>query len=160
MRKPHEIAPRKAIVIGRPTPTQRDRARRLLVHEARGDESSTGLAVAAERMCKRLSRHSGKVLGVDTFYALLGRALALVKADFPFLETVTVEPSQACLIGLRESLEGQAVGQVSDGIVAVVATFLALLATLIGEELSLSVLVEVWAECSLADVSITGEAEK
>jgi len=111
-------------------------------------------------MCKRLSRHSGKVLGVDTFYALLGRALTLVKADFPFLETVTVEPAHACLIGLRESLDGQAVGQVSDGIVAVVATFLALLATLIGEELSLSVLVEVWAECSLADVSITGEAEK
>lgn len=160
MRKPHEIAPRKTIVIGRPTPTQRDRARRLLAHEARGDESSTGLAVAADRMCRRLSRHSGKVLGVDTFYALLARALAFVKTDFPFLETVAVDPSQACLLGLRESLQGQSVSQVSDAIVAVVATFLALLATFIGEELSLSVLVEVWAESSLADVSISGEAEK
>jgi hypothetical protein len=36
--------------------------------------------------------------------------------------------------------------------VAVLATFLALLAALIGEELSLSALVEIWAERSLADM--------
>src|SRR5207245_3763561 len=105
--KPRDIAARKAIEIGRPTPAQRDRAMRLLAHEAGGDESATALAIAAERMCQRLSRHSGKVLGVDTFYALLARALALVKPDFPFLESVAVEPSQTCLIGLRESLQEQ-----------------------------------------------------
>ena len=80
------------------------------------------------------------------------RALALVKADFPFMQAVTVEPPQACLKGLREALRESAASQASDAIVAVVATFLALVSTLIGEELSLSVLVETWAESSLADM--------
>ena len=128
---------------------------RLLVHEARGDERADALAAAAERVCQRLSHHSGKVLGVDTFSALLARSLALVTPDYPFLGTVTVEPSQACLTGLGESLREQAANQASDAIVAVVATFLALLAALIGEELSLSVLVDIWAERSLGDVSGT-----
>src|SRR2546427_494448 len=89
--------------IARPTPTQRDRAIRLLAHEARGDESAEALAAATERVCQRLSHHSGKMLGVDTFYVLLARALALVKPDFPFLGTVTVEPSQeTCLKPLRD----------------------------------------------------------
>jgi hypothetical protein len=125
---------------------------RLLVHEARGDESPEALASAAERLCLRLSHHSGKVLGVDTFYALLARSLAIAKRDFPFLGTVTVERSQASLKGLHESLREQAASQASDAIVAVVATFLALVAAFIGEEVSLSVLVEIWAECSLADM--------
>jgi hypothetical protein len=126
---------------------------RLLVHEAGGDESAKGLAAAAERVCQRLSHHAGNVLGVDAFDALLGRALALVKPDFPCLGAVTVEPSHAGLKGLRESFQDQTAEQIADAIVAVVATFLALLAALIGEEVSLSVLVEVWAERSLADVS-------
>ena len=134
----------------RPTSAHRDRAIRLLTHEARGDETAEALAAAAERVCQRLSLHSGKVLGVDTFYVLLARALALVKADFPFIEAVTVDPSQACLKGLRESLRESAASQASDAIVAVMATFLALLAAFIGEEVSLSILVEVWAERSLA----------
>ena len=125
---------------------------RLLAHEARGDESADALAATADRVCQRLSHHSGKVLGVDTFNALLARSLALVKPDFPFLGTVTVEPSQACLKGLHESLREQDAGQASDAIVAVVSTFLALVAALIGEEVSLSVLVEIWAERSLEDM--------
>ena len=134
----------------RPTSAHRDRAIRLLTHEARGDETAEALAAAAERVCQRLSLHSGKVLGVDTFYVLFARALALVKAEFPFMQAVTVEPPQACLKGLREALRESAASQASDAIVAVVATFLALLADFIGEEVSLSVLVEVWAERSLA----------
>ena len=126
---------------------------RLLVHEAGGDESAEGLAAAAERVCQRLSHHAGNVLGVDAFGALLGRALALVKPDFPCLGAVTVEPSKTGLKGLRESFQGQTAEQVVGAIVAVVATFLALLAAFIEEEVSLSVLVEVWAERSLADVS-------
>jgi hypothetical protein len=124
---------------------------RLLSHEARGDDSTEALAAAAERVCQRLSHHSGKLLGVDTFNALLARSLALVKQDFPFLETVTVEPSHPRLKGLRESLPGQTASQASDAIVAVVATFLALLAEFIGEELSLFALVEIWTEASLND---------
>ena len=123
---------------------------RLLLHEASGDESAEALAAAAERVCQRLSQHSGKVLGVDTFYSLLARALALVKPDFPFLGEVMVEPPEACLKGLRESLREQPASLAVDAVVAVVATFLALVAAFIGEELSLSVLVEVWAERSLA----------
>jgi len=127
---------------------------RLLVHEARGDESPAALAEAAERVCLRLRNHAGKVLGVDAFDSLFARALALVKPDLPFLEAVTAEPPLACLKGLRESLQEQAPqAEATDAIVAVVATFLALLASLVGEELSLSVLVEVWAERSLADGS-------
>jgi hypothetical protein len=152
VRKPHGVALRKAIETARPTSAQRDRAVRLLAHEARGDASSDALAAAAERVCLRLSHHSGKVLGVDTFHALLARALAFVKPDFPFLGTVTVESSQPCLKGLQESLREQTAGQASEAIVAVVATFLALVAALIGEEMSLSVLVEIWAERSLADM--------
>jgi hypothetical protein len=124
---------------------------RLLAHEARG-ESTEALAAAAERVCQRLSHHAGKLLGADTFNALLARSLALVKPEFPFLETVTVEPSQASLKGLREALRDRTASQSSDAIVAILATFLALLAAFIGEELSLSALVEIWAERSLADM--------
>ena len=160
MPKTHGIASHEVIEITRPTAAQRDRAVRLLRHEAGEDESVEALAAAAERVCQRLSHHTGKVLGVDTFYAFLARALALVKPDFPFLGAVTVERSHVCLKGLSESLQGQAASQAADGIVAVVATFLALLAAFIGEELSLSLLVEIWAERSLADTSVDlGEPE-
>ena len=159
MQKPHNVGLRKAIEITL-TPTQRDRARRLLLHEAGGDESADVLGAAAERVCQRLSHHAGKVLGADTFKALITRALALVKPDYPFLGPVTVELPEACLKGLRESLQTQTASLAADAVVAVLATFLALLAGFIGEELSLSVLVEVWAERSLADVSlISREAE-
>lgn len=127
---------------------------RLLVHEALGDESPKALAEAAERVCSRLRHHAGRVLGVDAFDSLFARALALVKPDFPFLWTVTAEASLTCLKGLHESLQEQPEqAKASDAIVAVVATFLALLAALVGEEVSLSVLVEVWAERSLSDGS-------
>lgn len=153
MRKSHDVASLKTREIARPTPPQRDRALRLLLHEAHGDESAEALAAAAERVCQHLSHQAGEVLGIDTFYALLARALTLVTPDFPFLGVVSVERSLARLMGLRESLQEQAPSQVADAGVAVVATFLALLADLIGEQLSLSVLVKVGAEGSVADVS-------
>jgi hypothetical protein len=48
--------------------------------------------------------------------------------------------------GLQCRLLGCSVHERHLAIVVLVTTFLALLATLVGEELSLSVLVEVWAE--------------
>ena len=126
---------------------------RLLVHEARGDGSADALTAAGERVCQRLSHHAGNVLGVDTFCALLARSLMLVKQDFPFLGAVGVEPLQARLVGLRESLQEQTASQATEAIVAVLATFLALLAAFIGEKLSLAVLVEIWTEGSMGEES-------
>ena len=156
--KPRGVATRRAIEVPRPTQAQRDRAQRILAHEARGDKSPKGLAAAAERVCQRLGHHAGKAIGADAFDALFTRTLTLVRQDFPFLGTVSVKP-QAHLKGLGESVQEQPVRQAADAIVAVVATFLALLTDVIGEELSLALLVEVWAGSSLDEVSNCGQAE-
>jgi hypothetical protein len=86
--------------IARPTPTQRERAVRLLPHEAGGDETANALAAAAERMCEPLSAHLGTSLGLDTFYALLARALALVKTDL-------LKGYQGLIAGIPTPLEGR-----------------------------------------------------
>ena len=149
--KPHGVATRGAIE-ARPTQAQRDRAQRMLVHEARGDESPKALAAAAERVCQRLGQHAGKAIGVDAFDALFARALSLARPGFPFLGAVSVKP-HARFKGLAESVQEQTASQAADAIVAVVATFLALLTAFVGEELSLALLVEAWAESSLDDMS-------
>lgn len=181
-----------------PNPAVQALTRRLLTHEAgeRRDvpavvsDTTSGvsdtpeveaLADAAERACDKLRLSLAKLLGSDGLGVLVGRALTLARAEFPFLEGVqvrsdgslkglaaaaaallpraggsdaVVSPSRSRdlgRIGHHPGRIGYARDTITDaeaveGIIAVLAHFLGLLETFIGQDLTLRLLKGVWPE--------------
>jgi hypothetical protein len=129
--------------------------RRLLAHEARDRRDVEALADAAGRAVEKLRLHFSKLLGPDGFRALLGRAMTLARAEFPWLEGVQAQ-SDGSLKGLAATAAARAGGSSDDeaveGITAVPAHFLGLLMTFIGQDLTLRLLRGVWP-----DVDLNGE---
>lgn len=120
------------------TPAIEALARRLIALES-CREPSTPPTVAAVRACIRLRAALSKLVGMGGFCALMSRALAMAKVDVPSLAAVSVLPDG--------SLEGLAEAQhESDAGVIVVARFLGLIATLIGEPLTLGLVNDAWPD--------------
>lgn len=134
-------------------------ARRLLRHEAgegQGQEASMG---AAERVLDKLRLHLSKRIGPEGFRTLLARALTLTTARFPQLGAIRVG-TDGSLIGLpgvagsgsQETLDNRETpGSATpegfvEGTVGLVAQLLELLATFIGEDITLRILTAVWPE--------------
>src|SRR5579864_8636039 len=71
------------------TPAMQDLARQLLAQEAAEREpSQRGHAVLC--VCEKLGGYLSKLIGVVGFQVLLARALALAKAEVPWLGAVQV----------------------------------------------------------------------
>ena len=120
-----------------------DLARRLLHQEAGAGREAAGLALAAERACERLRRRLGPLIGLLGFTALIGRALHLAQDGSPALSALAVDArADVCLGGARAFAAAHAAAPdlVEAGFVAILAHFIALLALLIGADLTWRVL--------------------
>lgn len=98
----------------------------------------------AQRLVSQLHRELAKLIGRDGFDVLLARSLVLAKRAHPALARVALA-SGAKLAGFDEV--AQAVrddAAFRDGTIAIVAHFVELLATLIGEELAMRLVREAW----------------
>lgn len=118
-------------------------AGRLLVLAA---ENSDGESLAAFRVCDRLRYSLTSLIGVEGFRSLLSRALARSGDEVPWLKAVHVKSDG--------SLEGWDPVQVpaaklAEGEAMLVTHLLDLLATFIGEGLTLQLLQEAWPETPL-----------
>ena len=93
-------------------------------------------------MFERLRVALARFAGSDGFTSLVRRALALASADDPALRQLSVKAD-----GSVEGLERVA----SDAVVAIVAQFLGLLVTFIGEPLTLRLVRDAWPDAAPED---------
>ena len=131
------------------SPATKELARRLLVHEAGGRQAPADLAEATERAFQRLRQRLARLIGLAGFNALLARALRLAQADFPALERVAFdEHAGTGLTGARQFATAAAGDPAEAGaaLVAVLAQFIGLLKTFIGEDLGVRLVREAWPD--------------
>lgn len=131
-------------MVQRSTPVD-DLIRRLLEHEAGGARDAASLAAAVEGACRKLSGELETLVGRGGVAALLGRAVSLTKREFRFLDGVRLRTDAASsLEGLHESLRGRSPAEAEAASVALLANLVGLLVELMGEDLGMRPVVNVW----------------
>ncbi len=126
------------------TPTLEALARRLIALESNREPSAAPI-VAAVRTCERLRAALSRLVGTAGYCALMSRALAMAKGDVPSLAEARVLPDGS-LKGLAEADHDADAGLI------VVARFLGLLATFIGEPLTLGLVNDAWLDAPGAGI--------
>lgn len=124
-----------------------DLARRLLRQGAGEGGGTLALAVATEHACAGLRDRLVPLIGRTGFTALFRRALHLAQSAFPALAGLEVEEgSEPCIAGTRAFAAAHADDPdlVEAALVAVVAQFIGLLSTFVGEALTRRVIGEQW----------------
>ena len=126
----------------------RDLAQRLLVLEAASHSSTTDThAHEAVRVFEKLRNTLVRFAGADGFTALLRRAVVLTRSDVPSLQSVKIT-ADGRLEGFEE-IGGAAGNLTIEAATAITAHLLGLLATFIGEPLTLRLVREAWPDASL-----------
>ena len=100
----------------------------------------TRAADVPRRLIERLHQTLGKLIGSAGFHVLLARAIVLVRRTHPELAGITAGQGGA-LEGLDEAHGGVAL---DEGALAIVAYFVELLVVLVGEDLAMRLLRDVW----------------
>jgi hypothetical protein len=131
--------------VKRPSAEQLEIARRLLAHEAHGEQGVEEIAEAAGRVHQKLFARLASLLGVGGARALLARSVKSTAVDFPTLHGLNLDklgegPAELLAAFLRAESPATATAIA----VMLCARLLALLATLIGERLTLQLLQSAW----------------
>jgi hypothetical protein len=137
------------------TPRLRGAARRLLEHEAGGEQATADdLAAAAGRLLERLSQRLAQVIGPEGVEAILLRTVALRRVDFPVLDQSIVPGQNSERPGeaLRTRLQQLEPDVIKDVSIILVATFVGLLATVIGDRLAWSLVRDLWPDTLRSDI--------
>ena len=131
------------------TPPLRRIATRLLTREMGGQPAtSESLAAASGRLLDRLSARLAEVIGPAGVRAILLRAVKLRAPEFPFLDERVVPqlPAESLAESLRARLQEQPPEAIQEASVILFATFAGLLATVIGDRLTRSLLQQIWPD--------------
>jgi hypothetical protein len=148
-----------------PAPTMRDLARRLLAaSQVAPDTPDTRIHIAVlttQRMRNSLSRFAG----ADGFTSLLRRALMLARQEAPSLNNIKVgvdgslmgfdTPAAQPEAGSKNSKEADEAAAL-----AILANLFTLLATFIGEPLTLRLVRDAWPNVPLDDFNSRIEADR
>ncbi len=110
--------------------------------------TSESLAAASAELLDRLSVRLSEVIGPAGVQAIFLRAVKLRKPEFPFLEERIVPQGSGPGLGesLRAHLQGQEPEAIQEASVILFATFAGLLATVIGDRLTRSLLQQIWPD--------------
>jgi hypothetical protein len=139
------------------TPRLRRVAARLLAHETNGEPAtSENLAAASGRLLDELSQRLAEVIGHAGTQAVFFRAVNLCKPEFPVLDDCIgpLERGESMAEPLRACLQEQAPDVIREVSVTLFATFAGLLATVIGDRLTLSLLQQMWPETLLPEADL------
>ncbi|MEO8591669.1 MAG: hypothetical protein ABI432_19965 [Flavobacteriales bacterium] len=126
----------------------RQLATRLLAHEA--GNASGQKDTATHRVCARFNVRLSRVAGPVGYRSLLSRALALAQIEASALSNVTVS-HDGKLEGLEETSTCGDKDEMKKAGVVLVAQFLGLLHALIGERLTMQLVMDAWPGASLDD---------
>jgi hypothetical protein len=120
---------------------------RVLMHQAGPDADAAALAAAAGRAYHALAGVLAPLIGQVGIDALAGRAVHLAQREYPWLATPR-EPEQEAgpFTQVNSSLEQQDPALATEAAAAVLAIFTGLLATFIGEPLTMRVMRKAWPD--------------
>jgi hypothetical protein len=129
----------------------RQLAVQVLMHQAGPDAEAAALAAAARRAYDEIAGVLAPLIGQVGIDAVAARAVHLAQREYPWLAT-TREPEHAegPFTQISFALEQQDPALATEAVAALLATFTALLATLIGEPLTTRAIRTAWSD-SLAD---------
>ena len=142
-----------------PSPSQplADFARGLLRYEAGQTGDPDDFATGFQRVCGALHQRLSPLISAPGFHTLMARAIVLAARDFPLLATVKVTANGDCAVsGLPTDEAVRAPALVADAMTAVLAQFIGLLVTFIGENLGLRKVREIWPEVPFAGTDSSG----
>lgn len=126
----------------------RDLAHSLIAAERRGSGSPETDGRAAFRVCEKLRQSLSALTGAAGFRTLLMRALALAKAEVPWLAELKVGPRGS--LSLPDAFDKETgESEAARGGAALVAHLLELLATFIGEALTRRLIQQSWPTTTL-----------
>jgi len=94
-----------------------------------------------QRILTRLHQELGKLIGPAGFDVMLARSLVLARRAHPLLTGIVVGPG-GTLTGLDQTARDP--GALEEGQAAIVAHFIELLVNLIGEDLAMRLVRDVW----------------
>ena len=123
-------------------------ALRLWAGATRGSAEPQAVVSAADQVCDRLRVGLGRWIGAEGYRALLGRALALTRPEFPLLTGLLCDGKDGPEAASAVRRHGPA--EVAEGIVGLVATLIDLLSRIVGEEMATR-LVEQTGATALAE---------
>ena len=119
----------------------------LLAKEMGVGADAAGLPAAAERVCQKLSYRLSRLVSPDGSQAIVSRALHLARAEFPFLDGVRGGTApEACFEGLDARVQQVGPAEAGKGVQAVLGALLDLLVGLLGEDLTLGLVRDVWPD--------------
>lgn len=126
-------------------PAIQDLSKRILAEEAHTPFSAF----------EKLRQHLAKLVGIAGFHSLLARSLVLATPKALWLLGVRVGSDGT----LEDFHEGDPLSEalVAEGCTALLAQFLALLVTFIGESLTLRLVQEIWPTVRLNDMNSPSE---
>lgn len=144
--------------MNRASPKTRHLAKRLILCETKASKVSEPSRATAFDVCEKLRPQLATLMGNGGFRAILMRALALARAEIPWLNGVQVK-ADGTLEGLTEHQPQPGSDEFIEGQIVLVARLLGLLGAFIGENLTLRVVVEVWPKLPLEDLEY-GKGDK
>lgn len=130
-----------------------------MTHESREGSSSKAESPGGFPVCEKLRAPLSALVGSTGFGALISRSLALASREFPWLRGAHVR-ADGSLGGMAELETQLGPEKVAEGKVALIAQLLGLLKGLIGQNLTMRLMRDVWPELSLDDPgSMNGETD-
>ncbi len=126
------------------TPAQHALARWLVRHEREiaTHHQPLGSIDLSEQVVRKLSPRVAVLVTAAGYRALLSRALHLARAQSPLLDGVRIGTSDAYINGPRTA----GGGAIDEGLVALIGTLIALLATFIGDDLTDNLIHDAWPD--------------
>jgi hypothetical protein len=106
----------------------------------------------AFRVCEKLRQPLSRLAGVAGFRSLLSRALALANDEVRWMKAIHVR-ADGSLEGLDEAQSQLSETEIADGEIVLIAQLIGLLATFIGEELTLRLVQESWPNAAFDDMN-------
>lgn len=136
--------------MSRATAQMRNLAKRLMADEARGNYHGATKTPADFNAWEPLRLNLATFMGNAGYRALLSRALALAKAEVPWLGALHVNAAGA-LEGVEEHLAQLDPEEWFEGRVVLLAQVLGLLVAFIGENLTFRLVREAWPKARFSD---------
>jgi hypothetical protein len=138
------------------TPQMRGLAKSLIAQET-SRKSSRVSARAAFHVIEKLRPHLSNLMGKRGFRALMARALALASAEVSWLNEVKVNPD-GTLDGLEVRPPQIGPAEFREGKVAILAHLIGLLVALIGQDLTATLVADIWPKLRSA-ISLSVDSE-
>ena len=129
-------------------------ARRILACEA--DKGDHPQVHAVSRAVEKLHPYLTKYVGVAGFHALLVRALAMAKAQIPWLASLQVK-ADGTLEGFDAAAQMRDADDAGKGGLALLTELLGLLVTFLGEAITLHMVQEVWSGARLDELNFSAK---